>query len=363
MQTRAAVVTGPDADFEFVEVELSEPREDEVLVRMVATGVCHTDISVKSFLPAEMFPHIFGHEGAGIVMAVGADVSDIAVGDKVVLSYRSCRACAACTDGDVAYCESNLLLNYMGTRLDGSTTYTRAGQPVFGSFFGQSSFAEHVIAYADNCVVVDPDADLSRYAPYGCSFQTGAGTIFNVLDSQPEDAVVIFGAGAVGLAAVAGAAHSGVGQIIAVDPLPARRQAAASLGAKTFDPGAHDDVVAAIQSHLQAGATAAIDTTALPAVVAQAQRVVAARGTIVALGLGAAEYTLDAIDLLQSGKVVRSSVEGDSDPLTMVPQLIALNRAGSFPVDSLITTYPVEHINAAIADVNAGKVIKPVLLW
>ena len=131
-------------------------------MRVVATGLCHSDITMRSFLPAEMFPNVFGHEGAGVVEEVGADVTGIEVGDHVVMSLRSCRACAQCQAGHVGHCEQGLFINYMGMRMDGSTTYSRDGQPVFGSFFGQSSFSQHAIAYADNCVVVDKSLDLAR---------------------------------------------------------------------------------------------------------------------------------------------------------------------------------------------------------
>ena len=227
MQTRAAVVESQGQPFTMAEVELEAPRDDEVLVRVVATGLCHTDITLRSFLPPEMFPNVFGHEGAGVVEQVGSDVAGIEVGDHVVMSFRSCRTCAKCTSGLVGYCESSLLLNYMGLRMDGSTSYTRDGSPVFGSFFGQSSLSRHAVAYADNCVVVDRSLDLTRLAPYGCGFQTGAGTVLNVLRPGAEDSLVVFGVGAVGLAALAAAKHAGVGTLVAVDPLAARREIAA----------------------------------------------------------------------------------------------------------------------------------------
>jgi aryl-alcohol dehydrogenase len=360
VQTTVAVVNERGGDFSLERVELDEPRADEVLVRIVATGLCHTDIHLKGFLPAEMFPNVFGHEGAGVVEAVGPDVSGIEVGDHVVLSFRSCRSCENCARGLVGYCESNLVLNYMGMRLDGSTTYHRDGAPVFGSFFGQSSLSRHALAYADNCVVVDPALDLTRLAPYGCGFQTGAGTVLNVLEPTAEDSLVVYGVGAVGLAALAVARH--VGTLVAVDPMAARRKAAERLGAVAIDP-TQEPVLDRVRELTSGGASYAIDTTAISDVVTQAQRSLRPRGTLVALGLGAEEYVLDAIDLLQTGKVVRSSIEGDSDPQQMVPRLIAMNAAGEFPVDDLITTYPFTAVNEAVADVTAGRVVKPVLVW
>lgn len=365
MRTTAYLVEEPDGDFILADVELEEPREDEVLVRVVATGLCHTDLTVPTMLPPEMLPTVVGHEGTGVVEKVGAAVSGIEVGDHVVMSFRSCRACGPCTAGDVGYCEQSLLLNYMGMRPDGSTTMKRGDQTVFGNFFGQSSFARHAIAYADNCVVVDKGLDLTRLAPFACGFQTGAGTVLNVLDPEPGEPIVVFGAGAVGLAAVAMARGLGVETVVVVDPVAARRTVAEEYGATVLDPMEPD--AAPVEERVRAltggGAAYAIDTTAIAPVVLQAQRALRSRGLLVALGLGAPEYTIDAIDLLQSGKVVRSSIEGEADPLVTIPQLIGLREAGRFDVDHLVTTYPFEKIADAVADAKAGSVVKPVLVW
>ena len=163
------------------EMPTPTPAAGEVLVRIVATGLCHTDITMRSFLPAEMFPNVFGHEGTGVVEQVGPGVENVAVGDHVVLSFNSCQACSPCQEGIPAYCEQTLLLNYFGMRLDGSTTMSRDGSPVFGSFFGQSSFSQHALVAAECCVVVDPALDLTTLAPFGCGYQTGVGTGLNVL--------------------------------------------------------------------------------------------------------------------------------------------------------------------------------------
>ena len=365
MRTTVAVKTGPTSDFAFEDVELEGPRADEVLVRVVATGLCHTDVTVPTLLPQEMFPNVFGHEGAGVVEEVGADVSGIAVGDHVVMSLRSCRACGQCAAGRFGYCESSLLLNYMGLRMDGSTTYSKDGAPVFGSFFGQSSFSRHAIAYADNVVVVDPSLDLTRIAPYGCGFQTGAGAVLNVLQPGPDDSLVVYGAGAVGLAAVAAAAGADVGTIVAVDLLDTRLEVASRLGAVGINPARLGDtpLADAVKAATDGGATGAIDTTAVPAVLTEAARGLAARGELVVLGLGAPEFSLDAIDLMQNGKVVRGSVEGDSDPLEMVPRLLRLSAEGRFDVRDLVVPYAFDEINQAVADTASGAVVKPVLVW
>jgi len=365
MITTVAIVNEQGQDFTFTEVEIDGPRADEVLVRIVATGLCHTDVTMRTMLPPEMFPHVFGHEGAGVVEEVGADVAGIEVGDHVVLSFRSCRTCARCRAGLVGYCDSNVVLNYMGMRMDGSTTYSRDGSPVFGSFFGQSSLSQHAIAYPDNIVVVDKSLDLTRLAPYGCGFQTGAGAVLHVLQPGPDDSLVVYGAGAVGLAAIAAAATTGTGTVVAVDLLPSRLEIAERLGAVVVDPAELGEatVVDRVEELTDGGATYGIDTTAVPAVVKQAQQSLGIRGTLVVLGLGPEEYVVDAIDMLQNGKVVKGSVEGDSDPQVMVPRLISLHAEGRFDLDELITTYPFAQINTAVGAVLAGEVVKPVLVW
>ncbi|MGV3563971.1 MAG: NAD(P)-dependent alcohol dehydrogenase [Nocardioides sp.] len=365
MQTTVAVVNGPGQDFELVDVELDEPREGEVLVRVVATGLCHTDITMRSFLPAEMFPNVFGHEGTGVVEQIGPGVTSVSPGDHVVLSFRSCQACAACRAGNPAYCEQTLLLNYMGMRIDGSTTMSRGGAPVFGSFFGQSSFGRHALVGAECCVVVDPALDLTRLAPFGCGYQTGVGTVLNVLQPGEADSLVVYGAGAVGLAAVAAAAATGVGTVVAVDLQAARLAEAERLGAAPLDATGLDpeSVVQAVRDLTGGGASYAIDTTAVPAVVKQGMQALGSRGTLVALGLGAEEYPIDATDLLQGGKRLMSSLEGDSDPQVMVPRMIGMRTDGVLDLDPLVTTYDFADINTAAADVLAAKVVKPVLVW
>lgn len=351
-------------DFVLQEVELEKPRDDEVLVRIVAAGLCHTDLSLRDSLPPEFFPRVFGHEGAGVVEQVGSAVEGIAVGDHVLLSYRSCRACPRCEAGQIGLCDNALVLNYLGFRMDGSTTHSRDGVPVYGSFFGQSSFAQHAIAYADNCVVVDPDLDLTLLAPYGCGFQTGAGTVLNVLQPGADDSLVVFGVGAVGLAAVVAARASGVGTVVAVDLLDARLGVAERYGAIPVKPSAAQSAVDKVKDLTGGrGATHGIDTTGVSAVVKQAQQSLAPGGTLVALGLGEEEYAIDAIDLLQNGKTIRSSIEGDSVPQEMIPRLLQLRADGHFDVDGLVTTYPFTEMGTAIEDVLAGKVVRPVLVW
>jgi aryl-alcohol dehydrogenase len=363
MRIQAALTHRPEAPFEIEEVELDAPRDDEVLVRMVAAGICHTDLGVKASWPAEAGPLVLGHEGAGIVEAVGTGVKDLAAGDHVLLSYRSCRACGSCRAGHTSYCERFRELNAVGVRPDGSTTMRRGDDAVHGSFFGQSSFATHALAYASNSVKVDPGLDLTLAAPLGCGVQTGAGAVLNVLKPAAGDSLVVFGAGGVGLAALMAAVHLEAVTVIAVDPEPSRRATALELGAThALDPLA-GDVVAAVHDLTGGGADSAFDTTGLPPVIADAVRSLGRLGTVALVGTGEALATLDVKDIIRGGKSVRGVMEGDADPLCFVPELIELVQSGRLPIDRVIVRYPFAAINEAVADARSGATIKPVLTF
>src|SRR5712692_10917227 len=187
--------------------ELSEPPPRRATGQDRRVGMCHTDLSVHSQATPFPLPGVLGHQGAGVVVQVGAQVSDFHVGDKVVLSFDSCGICPACQAGKVVYCQHWIPLNLLGgSRLDGSATVTRTSNGLHGHFFGQSPFATHALVSAQSAVKVDDDLDLSQLAPLGCSVQTGAGAALNVARPEPGSTIVVFGAGGVGLVAVMAAA-------------------------------------------------------------------------------------------------------------------------------------------------------------
>jgi aryl-alcohol dehydrogenase len=363
MKVTAAVSYGPQQAFDIVELELAPHQAGEVLVGLVASGVCHTDLVTKAMFAAEVGPMVLGHEGSGVVEQVGSDVVGIEIGDHVVLSFDSCGRCACCAQGKPTYCSRFAELNMPGLRADGSPTLTFNGATVLGSFFGQSSFASHVLARPSNIVVVDRTVDLAAIAPLGCGVQTGAGAVLNVLRPDSKASFVVFGAGGVGLAAVMAAKAIGVETIIAVDLVAERRDMAIGLGATAVVDPADGDVTGAIQSLTGGGATHALDTTAVPAIIAQALKALRSLGTLAVVGLGQAEVTIDVLDLLGGGKTVRGCVEGDAIPQEFVPQLIDMYRSGRFPLDNLITRYPFDQLNQAVADTVAGTTVKPVLLF
>lgn len=355
MEITAALSRSPDSPFTLESVDLDEPRADEVSVRIHATGVCHTDLTFKSRVPG---PAVLGHEGAGVVEAVGEQVTGIHPGDHVLLSYRSCGDCTHCRAGQPPYCARGALLNMSGGRADGTATLSQNGTRLFGSFFGQSSFAQYALAAADNVVVVDRSVDLALAAPLGCGFQTGAGAVLKVLTPEPSSRLVVFGAGGVGLAAVMAAKAVGVEAVVVVDPIASRRDKAVELGAsQTVDP-ANEDVATVTR-----GATHALDTTGLPDVVATALGVLEPRGTLVAVGLGARHATIDIRDLMYGGKTIRGCVEGDANPSEFIPELLALHAHGRFPMEAIVRRYDADDIEKAVADSRSGTAIKPVLVW
>jgi aryl-alcohol dehydrogenase len=228
----AAVLRKPATPFVLETITLDEPREDEVLVRLVATGVCHTDIVVSKVLPTT--PAVLGHEGAGIVERVGSRVSKVRPGDHVVLSYVSCGKCKYCLQGKGGYCQSFELANFAGIRPDGSTTMRQGDEIVHGSFFGQSSFATYALATERNVVKVRTDAPLELLGPLGCGIQTGAGAVMNVFAPQAGQSVVVFGTGSVGLSAIMAARAVGCTTIIGVDIRPQRLAGSTLLLERAF---------------------------------------------------------------------------------------------------------------------------------
>ena len=361
MKIRAAISASAAAPFEIAEVELDEPRGDEVLVELRAVGVCHSDLTMKAVWPDAISPIVLGHEGAGVVLAVGADVTRARPGDHVVLSYRSCGSCPECTTGHRPYCRDFRTLNGIGTRPDGSATMRRNGSRLYGSFFGQSSFASHALAYESNVVVVGDEIDPVVAAPLGCGVQTGAGTVLNVLAPPPDASLAVFGAGGVGLSAVMAAFASGVRTIIAVDPVASRRQLATELGATgTIDPAA-GDVVEGVRRLTGAGATHAVDTTAKGAVTNTAIEALAPLGTLALVGIRIPDFAMDVQSVMSGGKTIRGVIEGDAAPHEFIPRLVELHAQGRLPLEKLIRRYDFGDIDVAFADAANGRTVKPVL--
>jgi len=364
MQITAAVVSEKSAPFVIDTLELSKPRADEVIVRVVASGMCQTDLHGRDqYFPVTRFPAVFGHEGAGVVHAVGAAVSDFAPGDHVVMSYPWCGTCENCRSRRMNYCINGRGLKMGGTRADGSTLLARDGAPVYGAYFQQSSFGTFALSQARWTVKVRKDAPLEYLGPLACSGQTGAGAVLNALTPSPGESIAIFGVGAVGLSALMAAKIAGCDPIVAVDVHHHRLALARELGAShTINHKTAADVVGDIRKIGGGGVRYAIEASAVPQVLREAIEVLLPAGTCVLLG--SARRGTDAsfeMPYLQQGRVVRGVVQGDSVPGEFIPKLVDYIMDGKFPIQKIVTFYDLADINRAAADSEAGTAIKPVL--
>lgn len=364
MRIKAAIATGSGKGFEIRTVEIDDPRDDEILVRVVGVGVCHTDIVFQQTgaIPA---PVVLGHEGSGVVEAVGAKVTKVAPGDRVAMTFRSCGQCRRCDRGDAAYCETMPLLNYAGMRPDGSKALRCEEVPVGSNFFGQSSFASHALTYERNVVKVPADLPLEMFGPLGCGVQTGAGGVMRSLACEAGSSLLVTGGGPVGLSAVMGGRIQGCETIILVEPHAARRALAEEFGAThVIDPATSPDLAAAVRAILPGGVDYAFDTTGVPAVQAAVMNALGPKGTLGIVGISPPGTPLpgEVNTAMTYGHTVKGIIEGDSDPDVFLPELIEHYRRGALPFDRMIKTFPFDQINEAIAAQHHGDCIKVVLL-
>ena len=361
---KAAVVREKGGAFLVEDVQIDAPRADEVLVRVIAVGICHTDAIMRDQYFPYPLPGVFGHEGSGIVEAVGTNVTTVVPGDHVVLSFMSCGTCSRCAEGEPAYCENFLGLNLGGQRADGSTGCCDAhGHALHDHFFGQSSFSSFTLAHSRNVVKVPRDVPLELLGPLGCGIQTGAGAVFNSLAVRAGASIAVFGVGSVGLSAIMAARVAGATTIIAVDVQTSRLVLAKELGATHVVNAAETDPVAAIQSITGTGAKFTVETSGRPEVLRQAIDALAIRGTCGIVGAPpmGTEARIDVNMVMIPGRMIRGICEGDSVPSIFIPRLVDLYKQGRFPFDKLVRFYPFEQINEAVAASLKGDVIKPIL--
>lgn len=360
MQITAAVSRGAGDAPSLESLELEAPRAGEMQVRLVATGICHTDLHEHPGRHSPQ-PVVLGHEGAGVVEALGAGVRGFEVGDHVILSGSSCGRCPACLANRPTYCDLAMPLCFGGKRLDGSTALRCEGVPVHSHFFGQSSFASQTVVPERTAVKVDRDLPLEKLGPLGCGVITGAGAVIEALRVGYGDSIAIFGVGAVGLSAVMAARLIGAQHIVAVDVNPARLELARELGA-THVVQSDDDAVKQIRAVTGRGVRCTLNTTNVPAVHSMALDVLAMNGTAGFVAAPRGQWAPQMFPMLAGGRQMRGILGGDAHPGLFLPRLIDYWRQGRFPFDRLLTFYRFNDIASAFADVRDGRVIKPVLL-
>jgi aryl-alcohol dehydrogenase len=361
MKVRAAVAYEGLKQFSIEDLELGDPGPDDILVRIVGCGLCHTDVKALAGGMRVPKPVVLGHEGAGIVERVGARVTKVKPGDHVVLTYDSCGDCQACAGGNPAYCSQTTALNFADGRFGQPGTFKKGSETIHGHFFGQSSFADYAIAKPRNAVTVRKDAPLEILGVIGCGVQTGAGAVMNSLQPGAGSSIAIFGVGPVGLSAVLGAVLRGCSQIIAVDVLSARLQMAKELGAThAVQAGPDVNVAETIKKVVPGGVNYALDTTGSAEAGQQAIAALAPKGHFGFVTIPAGGLQLDMNAVFSQGLSVRGIVQGDSVPSVFIPHLIDLHLAGRFPFDRFLIRYDFPQINQAIDHQHDGRVVKPV---
>lgn len=366
VQAQAALVRQVGGPFTLETVEVAAPREHEVRVKMVAVGMCHTDLVARDGFPVPL-PIVLGHEGAGVVESVGSKVKGVKPGDHVVLSFNSCADCPTCHQSLPAYCYNFLPNNFSGVRpADGTTALSQDGAVVHGNFFGQSSFGSYAVAHERNTVVVDKSLPLELLGPLGCGIQTGAGAVINSLGLKQGESLAVFGGGAVGLSALLGARAVDAGTVIVIEPNAERGRLALELGAThVINPKETPDVLARIKELSGGGVTHAVDTTGIPAVIGVAVETMLPNGMLGLIAVPPPDAMLPAnmMSMLMRGVGVKCITEGDADPQTFIPRMLAYYKAGKFPFDKLIRKFPFAQINEAAQASESGAAIKPVLVF
>lgn len=360
-----AAVTHKAGQLSIETVDLAPPKASEVLVKIIASGVCHTDAAgLHQVIPVAM-PAIFGHEGVGIVEEVGVGVETLKPGDRVIMSFPSCGTCDSCVEGHPYACEIMNNLFFDGTYKDGTRRFSQDGTPV-SSFFGQGAFSTHVVVDARNAVKVEgiTDEQLSYLCSLGCGVNTGAGAVLNRVKPEPGTSLVVFGAGGVGMAAIMAAKIAGCSKIIAVDVVPSRLELALEVGATHAVNGKECDAVAKIKEITDGkGANYSVECSGIPALALQALNCLRREGLCVLVSVtGDAEVPIPLEPALMNPSVTLAGLtEGGSNPQVFIPKLVEYFKEGKLPVDKLVKFYDFKDIEKAFEDSHNGTTIKPIL--
>jgi len=363
---RAAICRGNQLPFAIENVTLGALQPDELLVRIAACGVCHTDIAVRDGQLPVPLPIVLGHEGAGIVERVGASVTVAGPGDRVVMSFNSCGHCPSCETASPTYCYNFLPYNWSGRRADGTATMTIGGVAMNANFFGQSSFASHAIAHQRNTVRIPDDLahlPLERLGPIGCGLMTGAGAVLRSLAVRPNMPIVVAGAGTVGIAAIMAAKIVGANPIIALDVNDARLALAMELGA-TYAINARQGLVDEVRKLCPSGIGYAFDTTGRAKVIEELFGLLAPKGKLGIVGASNPQDMLhfNEAAFMGGGRTVMGILGGDSDGGAFLVELLRHHAEGRFPFERLVRYFPFENIADAIQASVSGEVVKPVLV-
>ena len=360
---KAAVLYEPNTPLKVEKVTLDEPQANEVLVKIEATGICHSDLHfMKGEMPVPV-PVVPGHEGAGIVEKVGPGVTTLQPGDHIVMMVSfSCGKCRYCIAGKPTLCVENLPIMSMAT-LPGGGKRLRKGKDELHHMFGLASYAEYTVVHERSCVKVREDAPLDVVCLLGCGTSTGIGAAINSTGLKPGESIVVFGCGGVGLSAVMGAKQAGAGKIIAVDTLDKKLNMAKKLGADYLVNASQDDPMAKVIEITGGGADYALECIGNVNVMSQAFASIRLGGKFIVVGMAPLGTALSiATYEFLLGKSIAGTVQGDINPQIDIPRYIDLYMAGKLPIDKLITkTYTLDQINEAFEALEKGRVIRSVV--
>jgi alcohol dehydrogenase (nicotinoprotein) len=369
MKTRAAVLRDVGKDFEVIELDLDEPKAGEVLVRWVASGMCHSDDHLRTGDIPVRYPIVGGHEGAGIVEQVGPGVTRLAVGDHVVTSWIPvCGHCRFCSRGQTNLCDLGRFL-YDNSLPDGTYRY-HEGSTDFGQMCLVGTFSQYGVVSEASAVKVEDHLPLEVVALVGCGVVTGFGTAVNAGNVRPGDTTIVYGVGGVGINAVQGATHAGARYIIAVDPVEFKRSTALTLGATHAVATAADAHELAKQLTYGVGANQALITVGVMTdeIVSAAFAAVGKRGIVVLTGLGGGAATktvnVPGFELTTFEKRIQGALFGSSNPFDDVTRMIDLYQVGKLKLDELITNrYTLDQVNQGYEDMLAGRNIRGVIVY
>jgi len=374
MRTRAAVLRemGAPAPYaesqplQIVELELDPPGAGEVLIKVGAAGLCHSDLSVINGSRPRVMPMALGHEAAGEVVEVGPGVESLAVGDHAVLAFvPACGACGPCRSGRAALCEPGAAANAKGTLLSGEIRlHDDSGQPIY-HHLGVSAFSDHIVVSERSAVKVSPQLPWETAALFGCAVLTGVGAAIRSAGVRPGDSVAVFGLGGVGLAALMGAVLAGAGTVIGSDPIAEKLELARSLGA-TGTVAAGPDAVEQVREMTGGGADIVIETVGSAGVLAEAYAATGRGGTTVTVGLPdpAQQLQIPAVSLVAEERTLKGSYLGSCVPALDIPRFIELFQGGRLPVDSLLTgTLALEDVNEAFDRLASGEAARQAILF
>ena len=375
MKTKAAVLfeTGRPAPYAqsrpllIDDVELSGPGQGEVLVEVMAAGLCHSDLSVIDGSRQRPMPMIIGHEASGIVRDVGPGVNALKTGDPVVFSYvPMCGHCLPCSEGRPALCEEGLKANVSGTLLSGQRHFQwHDGSPI-NHHLGVSSYSQFTVAAQESLIALDSDIPLPVAALFGCAVMTGVGAVVNTARVSPGQSVAIFGLGGVGMSAVMGARAAGAYPIIAVYLLESKLALARQFGATHVVNSATTDAVEVVRDISRGGVLFAFESVGNEKVLTQAYLATRRGGTTVTIGLPhpSKQFTIPAVTLVTEERTIKGSYMGSAVPRRDVPRYIEMYRAGLLPVDKLLSrTIALEDINTSFDALAHGEVLRQVLVY